>query len=55
MNKFRQWYMSNVTEITWFVIGVCVTGGINSLTLGNYGSAALSFALAYLNYVLNRR
>ena len=55
MSKFREWYMSNATEITWFIIGMCVTGGIDSLARGNYGSAALSFVLAYLNYALNRR
>lgn len=55
MSKFRQWYMYYSTEITWFIIGMCVTGGLDALAVGNYGSALLSFALAYLNYVLNRR
>lgn len=55
MNKFRQWYLNNDIQITWFIIGVCVTGGLDSLSRGNYASAALSFALAYLNYALNRR
>lgn len=55
MNKFRQWYMNNDIQITWFIIGMLVTGGIDSLVRGNYGSAAISFAIAYLNYVVNRR
>lgn len=55
MDKVVQWYTNNSNEITWFVIGVCVTGGINSLALGNYVSAMVNFAIAYLNYMLNRR
>lgn len=55
MNKFREWYMYYSTEITWFIIGMCVTGGIEALAAGNYSSAALSFVLAYINYALNRR
>lgn len=55
MDKLVQWYTNNSNEITWFVIGVCMTGGINLLALGNYVSAIVSFALAYLNYMLNRR
>ena len=54
MYKFRQWYLSNMTEITWFIIGMCVTGGIDSLVRSDYISAALSFTLAYINYILNK-
>lgn len=55
MSKFREWYLSNTTEITWFLIGMLVTGGIDSIARGNYGSAALCFGIAYLNYMLNRK
>ena len=55
MNKFRQWYMSNTTEIIWFIVGMCASGGLDSLARGNYASAAVSFALAYLNYFVNKR
>lgn len=55
MDKFREWYLYHVTEITWFIIGMCVTGGIDSLGREQYGSAALSFALAYINYYMNKR
>lgn len=55
MNKFRNWYMTYSNEITWFLIGMLVTGGIDSLARGNYGSAALGFVIAYLNYILNKR
>lgn len=55
MNKFREWYMNNSNEITWFLIGLLVSGGIDSLIRGNYVSAALGFGIAYLNYILNKR
>jgi len=55
MNKFREWYIRNSNEITWFLIGLLVSGGIDSLARGNYGHAALSFGIAYLNYFMNKR
>lgn len=50
MNKFRQWYSTNQTEITWFLIGVLVWAGLQDLSIGNYIGAAISFGLAYINY-----
>lgn len=55
MSKFRNWYMNNHLEITWFLIGLLVSGGIDSLVRGHYGNAALSFVLAYINYIFNKR
>jgi hypothetical protein len=55
MNKFRDWYLSNVTEITWFIIGVCTHSGLTALARENYTDAVLNFGLAYLNYILNKR
>jgi hypothetical protein len=55
MNGFRNWYLNNITEITWFLIGLLVSGGIDSLAREQYGNAALSFGIAYLNYILNKR
>ena len=55
MNKFREWYTTNSNEITWFLIGLLVSGGIDSLARGQYGNAALSFGIAYLNYFMNKR
>ena len=51
MNKFRQWYIENGTKITWFLIGTLVMAGVEALAHGNYSSAALSFGIAYLNYL----
>lgn len=55
MNKFRQWYVSNNTEITWFIIGLCTFSGIDALARENYSNAAINFGLAYINYVINRK
>ena len=53
MEKIRQWYMKNHTEITWFLIGVLVLAGFQDLSVGNYIGALISFGLAYINYKLN--
>ncbi len=55
MNKFREWYLKYSNDITWFIIGMLVTSGIDSLAREHYGSAALSFGIAYLNYFMNKR
>jgi hypothetical protein len=55
MNEFRQWYLTHSTQITWFLIGLLTMSGFEALLLGNYGSAALSFGIAYLNYMLDRK
>lgn len=55
MNKFREWYIRNTVEITWFVIGLCVTAGLSSLARHDYTSAAINFGLAFVNYILNKR
>ena len=54
MNKFRQWYLTNQIEITWFLIGFLTLSGFQDLSVGNYIGAAVSFGLAYINYALNR-
>lgn len=55
MNKFRQWYLTNSTEITWFLIGLLTSTGIDALLRLDYTNAALSFLLAYVNYYLNKK
>lgn len=55
MNKFRDWYIRNSVEITWFVIGLCFMAGLNSLARGDHTSAAINFGIAFVNYILNRR
>ena len=55
MDKFREWYLSNATEITWFIIGLCTFSGLDSLARDNYYGAAINFGLAFINYLLNKR
>lgn len=55
MNKFRQWYLTYSSEITWFIIGLLVSGGFESLFKHDYVNACISFALAYVNYIMNKR
>jgi hypothetical protein len=54
MNSFRQWYLRNYTEITWFVVGLLTAAGIDALTDGRYISALIYLALAYINYFFER-
>jgi len=53
MDSFRQWYLNNQKEITWFLIGFLTLSGFQDLGQGNYVGAAISFGLAYINYKLN--
>lgn len=55
MDKFRNWYLTNSTEITWFIIGICTFSGIESLAREQYANAVINFGLAYLNYFMNKR
>jgi hypothetical protein len=55
MNKFREWYMHNANEITWFLIGFLVSCGLYALGNNQPLVALVDFALAYVNYVLNKR
>lgn len=55
MNKFKQWYTTNSTEITWFIIGMCAVTGIVAISAGNYVSGIINLGIAYLNFVLNKQ
>jgi hypothetical protein len=55
MNQFRQWYLRNATEITWFLIGFLTLSGFQDLSVGNYIGALVSFGIAWLNYALSSR
>jgi hypothetical protein len=55
LDKFRNWYLDNYTEITWFLIGVLTITGLEDLGRGNYGGALLSFALVAANFFFRNR
>jgi hypothetical protein len=53
MNKFRIWFTTYRTEITWFLIGWLVLAGLHEIQRGDLIGALIDFALAFLNYKLN--
>ena len=55
MNKFRQWYLENATEITWFLVGWLSLAGLEALGREQYTTALIDFVLAYGNYYMNKR
>lgn len=55
MDKIRQWYLRNYTEITWFLIGFLTFAGLQDLANGNYVQAVISFVLVALNYSLAKK
>lgn len=52
MNRFQQWYLTNQTQITWFLMGFLVYAGLQNFSTGNYAGAVISCVLVYLNYKL---
>lgn len=55
MERIKQWYLTNYTEITWFLIGFLTLAGLQELARGEYFSAAVSFVLVALNYSLSKQ
>jgi hypothetical protein len=55
MNAFRQWYLDNAVQITWFVIGAMIMSGMIYVVNGMYLNAAISFAIAWANWYFNRK
>lgn len=54
LTKLKYWFVENNLEITWFLIGFLVSNGLENLARGQYGSAALSFVIAYINYLFRK-
>ena len=55
MNKIKQWYMRNYTEITWFLIGWLTLCGFQDLAKGDYIGTLISWGLVWLNYSLFKK
>lgn len=53
--KFRNWYLTYWTEITWFLIGWLIMAAIEAWTQGQYTTALIDVILAGVNYVLSKR
>lgn len=54
MDNFRDWYLRNQVRITWFIIGWMTISGFHNLGQEKYLWAVIDFALAYLNYHMDR-
>ena len=50
MERFGDWYSRNQDAISWFLIGVLFTSGIDALIRGNYFWATWNLAFAFINY-----
>lgn len=55
MTTFRQWYLRNQNEITWFLIGFLIAAAVHSFGKGEYADAGFSLLLAFANYLLNKK
>jgi len=53
MSKFREWYIKNQTEITWFVIGSLFFSTCDQLARGNYAWALFDAVMIYTNYKMD--
>jgi hypothetical protein len=55
MDKFKQWYWGNYTQITWFLIGFLIASALASFSKGEYSDMAFSLLLAFANYLLYKQ
>lgn len=55
LENFRQWYLRNQLQITWFLIGWLVLGGIYDFGRGNYTGAILLWVIALVNYIFVKK
>ena len=54
LERFRQWYLANSTQITWFIIGAMIMSGLIYFGQGMYVNAGISFAIAWANWYFAR-
>jgi len=50
LESFRNWYLANATEITWFVIGAMIMSGLIYFGQEQLLNAVLCWAIAAANY-----
>ena len=55
LEQFRNWYLNNAIEITWFIIGAMIMSGLIYFGQGMYVNAVISFAIAGANWYFNRK
>lgn len=55
MSKFRQWYLTYWTEITWFIIGWLAMATLEAIGRGQWTTALIDAVLIYINYAMSKR
>jgi len=50
MDNIMEWYSRNQDAISWFLIGVAVTSGIDALSHRDYFWATWNLLFAFINY-----
>jgi hypothetical protein len=55
MDKFRTWYFTYHTEITWFLIGWLSLAALEDLSKENWIGLAIDLGLIFLNLSFNKR
>ena len=55
LEKFRQWYLRNQVQITWFLIGWLTFGGFINFGQGRYTEAIVLWVIALVNYVFVKK
>jgi predicted exporter len=55
MSKFRRWYLTYWTEITWFIIGWLAMALLEAIGRQQWTTALIDAGLIYINYAMARR
>lgn len=55
LENFRQWYLRNQLQITWFLIGWLAFGGAIHFGQGHYTEAIVLWVIALVNYVFVKK
>ena len=55
LENFRQWYLRNQIQITWFLIGWLALGGFINFGQGYYTEAIVLWVIALVNYVFVKK
>jgi uncharacterized MnhB-related membrane protein len=53
LERFRHWYLTNATKITWFIIGAMIMSGLIYFGQGQLLNAIICFAIAGANWYFN--
>lgn len=54
LSSFKQWFVANQTEITWFLIGMLLAQGAESFSRSDYTNAAILWTFAAANFLTRK-